>query len=496
MQALCRRCYRSILRILSMHRFVRRLPLVLAVLAVLTVYAFVGSGGEFEFRAIPWHYQPYAGQAEGFLRGHLHMANPVPPALMALSNPWDEPSRAAIDYMWDVSYFNGRYYLYFSPLPAILVHIPHRLVRGAYPRDSLVAAIFFTWAFLAAIRFIHRSFAALPRKPLIPFPIWVLLAGLGTIAPFLLAEIRMYEVAIAAGTAMTAMWAVSLLSFLQEPTIRRAVFVGLWLALAINARPNLAVLLFVTAAAMFRPAKERGILRPAVVAALIPLSVVGLAMLWYNYARFLDPFEFGTSYQLTFTSMHGVKVCSLCTLPEVARFFNAVNHYLFAAPTFAGAFPFVDLPFAHFDPAVSFPASAEEAAGVVALIPLTAVGTFLGLLLVLRRERLDPAIRTSAAVLVGGWLVLFGLSTCWWIVSRYSMDFMLLMVMGSALLIESGLLYFESVGVRIQPLRIACITLACYSIVLGLLLGFVGQGDAFKRLYPEKFKQVAQWFGG
>src|SRR5437016_13548598 len=156
----------------------------------------------------------YASLAEGFFRGHLYMAYQPDPRLMALPFPYDYKGREGkVDYVWDASYFNGHYYLYFSPLPTLIFYMPYRLLRGAYPRDALAAAVFSAWAFLAAVAFARRALALTGRRSLIPFPIWILLIGFGNVALFHLMDIRIYEAAILAGTAMSATWAYALVRY-------------------------------------------------------------------------------------------------------------------------------------------------------------------------------------------------------------------------------------------------------------------------------------------
>ena len=192
--------------------------------------------------------------------------------------------------------------------------------------------------------------------------------------------------------------------------------------------------------------------------------------------------------------MEGKRVCSLCTPAEAARFVNMAIEYVFWSPAVRAQFPWVDLQYASPDPATSFPMGAEQVIGIAPLVPLTMLGTLFAALLALRRGPSDSGTRAGALLMLGAWLVLLGLSTCWWIVSRYSLDFMYLMTAATAVCIESGLAWLDSIGVRLLPLRIALIALACYTIVLGFILGFGGQNGAFKRLHPEKFEKFARVF--
>jgi hypothetical protein len=470
-------------------RGISRWLTILAILIVLAVYAFFAGDGRFDFRRLgTWQESNYASLAQGFFRGQLNLERWVNPKLIALPYPYDPKSREGIHYEWDTSYLNGKYYLYSSPLPAILGYMPLRILRRGYPPDSFVALFFCAWAFLASVAFTRRALTG--RALNIPLPLWLLFIGLGNVTAFVLVTVHMYEIAIVCGMAMTAMWALALLRYNESPTIARAVWLSLWLALSIAARPNLGVLLFVTVFVIKRS-------RKTIIAFLAPLAIVAMAMLWYNAARFSDPFEFGIRYQLTHVDMTGRKVCSLCTFPELARFGNNIQHYLFWPLHVHSKFPFVDAMPARIDRAVSWPTPngmTEQIIGIGPIAPLMMIGTLLAILLALMRGPSDLATRTALQVMCGAWLIVFGLSTCWWIVARYSLDFMMLTGVATVVCIETILTSLRVTTMRIAPLRAAVAALACYSIIAAILLGFAGPGDGFKRANPVMFERVAGCF--
>jgi hypothetical protein len=469
-------------------RIVRSLPLALSILIVLAVYGFFAGDGRLDFRRLgSWQESNYASLAQGFFQGQLNLEKWVNPKLDALPYPYDPKARQGIHYEWDASYLNGKYYLYSSPLPAILGYMPLRILRRGYPPDSFVALFFTAWAFLASVAFARRAL----KPPLnFPFPLWVLFIGLGNVATFVLVTVHMYEIAIVCGMAMTAMWALALLRYNESPTPGRAAWMSIWLALSIAARPNLGVLLLVAALAMKWT-------RKTVVAVLAPLAIVAIAMLWYNAARFGDPFEFGIRYQLTHVDMAGQKVCSLCTFPELGRLGNNVQLYLFAPLHIHSKFPFIDANPARLDRAVSWPtpnAVTEQIIGIGPMAPLMLLGTLIAVLIALMRGPKEPATRTALQVMCGAWLILLGLSTCWWIVSRYSLDFMMLMSVATVVCIETIVTSLRTTTIRIAPLRAIVAALVCYSILTAILLGFSGGGDGFKRANPVMYERVSGWF--
>ena len=464
-------------------------------MCVLAAYAFFASAGEFDFpRVTDWKFSRYASLAEGFRLGHLYLEDVPDERLMELPYPWDPQARKKIYYHWDVSFYNGRYYLYFTALPVLLVYLPFRMLLATYPADTLVAAILATWAFLAMVIFARRALSE--HRPAIPFPIWILLIGLGNVVPYALIKPQMYEISILSGTAMTAMWALALLAFHRHPSPSRTTWLSIWLALSIAARPNLGVLLFVSGAIVARAAwNARRSLWKWALAFFAPLAITAALMVWYNVARFHRPFEFGHRYQLTEVSMEGRRVCSLCSFPELRRLTNHTVHYLFWPPLTERGFPFVDARPADLDPAVSYPTpgnATEPVVGILPLVPLTGVGMILTVFLALRRGGNRESV-PSVLLLISGIVILLGVASCWWVVARYTLDFMLLIVTSSVVLIEVALGRLRERAVRLVALQIATIALSIYSIALGVLLGFGGPGHAFRARNPELFAKIAEW---
>ena len=264
---------------------------IVAVVAVLAAYVFYGSEGTWRFPLGPWGQSYYANLSEGFLEGRLSMKASPDPALTRLANPYDFAARGDIPVLWDASYFEGRYYLYFSPVPVVLFYAPVRLLSGAYPNDALAATVFASIGFL--------FLAAIVRRPL-----WILLVGVGNVVPFVITNVLFYQVAAACGYAFTAAWAFAVFRFRAAPSMRWALAMGVFLAMAIATRPNLVVLVAVQALIVFSH-------RRFWIAVIAPLALIACAMLAYNYARFRDVTEFGVSYQMGRLPMQGRTICGI-----------------------------------------------------------------------------------------------------------------------------------------------------------------------------------------
>jgi hypothetical protein len=473
-----------------------RISASVALSFVVIVYAFFASAGTFSFPCTGCESAPYASLADGFFERQLHLTIPPDPQLAKLYDPYNWQLRDAtkVGYIWDASYYKGKYYLYFTPLPALIVYMPVKAVTKWLPNETLVALFFCVWALIMSVAFARRAVLRHGRPLAIPFPLWIVLIGFGNVITYLLADIRTYEIAIMCGMAMSATWAYSLLRFVEEPAVKRAAWMSVWLALSIAARPNVGLLLVIAALVVYRSV-ERAKLRRIVTAALIPLAVTALLLAAYNLARFADPLEFGVKYQLTYVPMRDHRVCSLCTPAEVARLLNGVMHYVFWAPTVSSSsFPFVELQYAKMDPALAFPGGAEQVGGAGAIVPLTLLASLVALILMPRLRELSAGLRTSVYILGSAWLILVGLSACWWFTSRYALDFMMLMAAATVVIIENTFVLLDEAGLPTRALKTVVVVLAVYSIVLSLLLGFAGWSGGFQRRNPGLYETIRSAF--
>ena len=152
----------------------------------------------------------------------------------------------------------------------------------------------------------------------------------------------MYYLAVAAGIAFITLTIYFGFSALCAKTLiaRRTLFAlcGISLATTLASRPT--VVLY--AAVLIPPfigvlcEKGRGALPKFLdaISFLLPLCVCTVPILWYNYARFDSPFEFGATYQLTFSDISYNRL-SFTMLGET------LMHYFLQPPQLSGLFPYL-----------------------------------------------------------------------------------------------------------------------------------------------------------
>jgi tetratricopeptide (TPR) repeat protein len=279
----------------------------LAVVCALVIgaYAYLSQSGLLELLSPNPASTYYNLLVQGFRAGHLSLKIDVPPGLAQLADPYDPVANAPYRLMpyrlHDMSYYNRRLYLYHGVTPALILFWPFVVLTGHYLLHRQAVAIFCAIGFLASVGLLH----ALWRRYFAEVSIGVLVActlalGLATGMPVLLSQADVYQVPICCGYMLTMLALAAIWCALHEPERR-----GRWLViasvaygLALGARPSLlpgSVILLIPVAQAWR---ERQSVWLLLVAAMGPILFLGLGLLFYNYQRFDNPFEFGLRYQL------------------------------------------------------------------------------------------------------------------------------------------------------------------------------------------------------
>ena len=118
----------------------------------------------------------YYQQLDAYIKGQLHLDQPVDPNLAALANPYDPYKRAGMTVLWDHAFYNGKYYCYYGHAPIYLVMLPVYWISKYVPSNLFVlqlGTLFSIFAFLLAALQIIKLFI---KKTNTPFIILTLIA--------------------------------------------------------------------------------------------------------------------------------------------------------------------------------------------------------------------------------------------------------------------------------------------------------------------------------
>jgi hypothetical protein len=290
---------------MSRARRLEQCLLVAACAAIAWFYAWTvrASNESWDFGAEQDDY--YNFLIDGWLDGQLHMKVNVPPALLALDDPYDPQKRPPDLGLHDASFYRGKYYVYFGVAPVVALMLPFRLITGLdLPLGAAVLAFAYGGFLAMAALWLDVRRRYFPETGMIVAVLIVLTLGLANLVPVLLRRPHMWELPIGAGFcfAMLTLLAVWRSLHAADAAGRATWFgaAGLCLGLAIASRPTYLLASPLLAVPLLFWWRESRVLpwRP-LVSAVVPLAVIGAAMAWHNYARFGNPLQFGQAYQFS-----------------------------------------------------------------------------------------------------------------------------------------------------------------------------------------------------
>lgn len=437
--------------------------------------------------------------SHGFMDGHLYLKAEVPRALIEAEDPYDPAKRPGGVGLHDVSYYLGHYYLYFGAVPVVALFTPFRLLTGDDLPQSYGNLLFASLGFLCATQLwltLRRRY--FPESGSTVALLGVLSLGCCGMVFSVLRRASIWELPISAGYA----FAMLALLLLVEGIVRRRatawwIFAGLAMGLAIGSRPSyMAGALALPLAAVlrwwqidrrlgWRPAVQKWIQETCALG--FPCALVVGGLLFYNFARFGDPMEFGLNYQLTGLVESKVKHFSSTFIP-----FNAYIYYL-APAQWGRYFPFIQ--FIRTPPQPPFYYGFEYPYGVLVNMPVLLLALLWPCALIRRkveeRRRLTGVGVTVSVFFLAMALFLAGFVTG---AQRYMVDFTPSLVA----LAMIGLLAFERLATGWQrwiraPMVFGAVAVGGFSIFFGVMTSFQLHG-IFPVASPETYRRVAYAF--
>jgi len=353
-----------------------RLSFGVASIFAIVIYLWIFSSGKMVIPPSGTRY--YSWLADAFRQGQFHLLIKPSPGLMSLSNPFDYRARSAVNYIWDASLYEGKYYLYWGPVPGV-VDLFLQWFSSDLVRDSLLTMIFVCGAFVFAGLLLLAIWHRFENK----FPGWGYLGGLLAVAlnvpmVWLLTRPAVYEASIAGGQFFLLMGLYWSFLAVSRPKINKVflMLAGLAWSLTAGTRINLipAIIFLSFMVIWWVYQLEQRKLHPALnsgLAFLLPLILGAILLAGYNYTRFDSIFEFGHRYQLTIPTMPA----NYDQITDIQYSLPNLFSYLIRLPEFMGEFPFVNIPWEKSWPFfIHLPKdyySAEPVAGLLWLVPIT-----------------------------------------------------------------------------------------------------------------------------
>jgi len=470
------------------------LPIVFFILAV---YIWFASRGHWTNWDSPT--RNYSYLASAFQKGQLYLPVKPDPELLALPNPYDPALRKGVEYPIDYSLYKGKFYLYWGPVPGVLLTMVQPLFHKRIG-DLYLVFIFLSGVFclqVALIVFVwERFFTSLPNRILL---ITIAVTGLVSPNTMLLNNVingRIYEAAIfgcqfflLAGL-MAAMIALDR----TVPSTWGLAIAGVLWALAVGTRQvlvvSIAIYMLVT---LYWLIKAYHLPLPKIIlsiASLVTPLVLGAFLLgWYNWSRFGSIFETGYSYQLAtpYLQIH------LDDLFSPAYILQNLSNYLLAPVDFGVKFPFISLGAAKTTALFSWYSlpdlyDAEPYTGLSYTAPFVFFsvilifnylwGVFKGRKLLIEGEQNQNIFAWITISLIGSSMSAFlVLQLYFWMGMRYTADFMPSLILLSVISFWQGYKLlanyrrwrnlYATVGILLAGITIVISTSQAITIILG-----------------------------
>lgn len=274
--------------------------------AVLIVFLcsvwYMTSGNMFHFRGYSNYFDL---QADGFLASQIALTVDPPAELAELADPYDWKARSGIKFIWDASYYHGKYYIYWGAVPALVAALV-KIIHPAVVQDQYLLLFFvcgITLFISLILGFLRKKY--FPTVPVWTMGIFTLLGGLATPLFWLVNRPNVYETAIASCQFFLLMGLYALIRGLDSIAPQKGWFLmaGFSLGAAVGSRTSIVfTVIFIVFVALVLLI-QKGIKHKAhwldAVILIIPLMLFAVGIAWFNFARFGSIFETGLRYQLT-----------------------------------------------------------------------------------------------------------------------------------------------------------------------------------------------------
>lgn len=457
--------------------------------------------------------QQYAELAKAMAHGQLYLEEEPPDWLKEMDNPYDKGARdeaqkeTGEEYLFDVAFYDGHYYVYFGIVPVMVFYLPFYLLTGSpFPTaiGVLIACILFICGASALLdRFARHHFDRVTLGIyLIVQVAFVFCCGM----MYLLKFPTFYSLPIACGL-MFSVWGLYFWMCGRDSSKRCLFFAAgsLCMALVAGCRPQLLLLSLLAFPLFWRPyiTKRRILTKEGMIefaCLILPYILVAALIMAYNHARFGSFTDFGANYNLTVNDMTQRGWV-------LGRIAPALFAYLFQTPETTGVFPFLQP--VHFD-STYMGQTIKEATfgGIFCCYPVLWVLFFVRPLLSLRNAQRSTRTITGVifVLLFSGVAIAIVDAEMAGILQRYYADFSFMFLAAVVLLVfianenvdeDPPLRIGGKRAVLRQPrlrslLTKTLIVLVTIGVVYSALLCFVPETGWYSDIYPWAYHDLIE----
>jgi len=458
----------------------------------------------------------YDLQSRAFMSRQLHLLDRPRPELLALSDPYNPVLNRGLVRMNDLTLYNGKYYINWGPVPALIVSLVHFIFTSTPIYDS-----FIVFSFLYGSLIFNTLLILWLRQHVFTNLAWwvvilaIILISLVHPIPWLLGRPAIYEASITGGQFFLISglyWGISSLEN-SRPNLWRLFLAGISWALVIGTRISLLIAVLFSAVIiiyiMFRKAQKNGWSNTYLLATgciIGPLLLIFLLLGFYNYSRFGSFFETGVQYTLT-GGLNQHLLAQEGKLVSREYVFPNLMNYMTNGVGLQPVFPYLVALRGNWSPKQIPSFRLEVLSGILWVLPfalfsLFPIIKFLGFIfqkIISQNRDLLELIRSDAGLLRtyipfifgGGALFAFlPLLTFFGATMRYQEDFVPLLMLLSIWGFWSSLEKYHQRPRVQRSIMIVGVILSFISIIIAVLLGITSYNRHFEIRNPELLNRI------
>ena len=327
------------------------------ILAILQICVFAGLSN-INTDATKWdrtevHHRQYYNLIEAFKSGSLSIGDGSP-SLKAMENPYDFSAREEneVEFNWDNAYFDGKYYSYFGVLPALVLHLPYNLLTGGELPNHIAVIIISAFVIIGIMMLLWEIIKKWYRNT--PFILYAILCVVfSTVSSLFYGVYKpdFYMIPPLSGLALSLFGLTFWIRAIKaDGTLKTGSLMlgGFLIALTSMCRPQFLITIFFGVVLFWENVfKTRTLFSKTslkqTTALCVPIILVACVAMWYNFARFGSPLDFGANYNLTTNDMTKRGIV-------FGRTGLGIFTYFFQPMRIDGQFPFVN----DFDPSTVY----------------------------------------------------------------------------------------------------------------------------------------------
>lgn len=280
--------------------------------------------------------------AEALAQRQLYFTEEPDEKLLRMENPYDYSLRVenGVSYLFDATYYNGKYYTYFGITPVLLLFLPFYLLTGKF-LHTYVASIFFVVIFIYLLSVLYHLIL---KKNISEISVthyilsyYTLIVGCGGL---MLLRGEKYDVALASALVFVLLSIIMLYGLQNTRFEKQKLFIGgVSTGLIVLSKPNFIVYYIIIFYMLINYLKNKTWkeICSKIMFFIVPLGGCAIFQMLYNFYRFDHILEFGNQYQV------GANI-QMFNYFSILKILKGLFAYFFTLPRInIGEFPFITI---------------------------------------------------------------------------------------------------------------------------------------------------------